>query len=294
MGQIGHPPRFGSLVCPGAATVTVHRRPGCASLARRPGPGVPAQGGCPLPCPLPCERKGRGAVCARAQRIMACSGGGAPPAGLVAGVALGGGARQGGLACPTPRLALLPVARGAPRALRLWEAWCSWAPGAVQGVWGVSGKRVSLRRRARTCTAPRWRRPRPPGGTPSRVSAAAGAHHGKDPGLRSCRAACPPQVTARGQLGGGVCSGSGGQFRWGGDPGSLACGPLTPSAFAIRHSTQRVPGHCYGLCPWVPLSPAPPLLWRLELRRWRVPQAVAPVDKGGAGLRAARHWPLRG
>ena len=73
-------------------------------------------------------------------------------------------------------------------------------------------------------------------------------------------------------------------------PAQSAAPPPLPSAFAIRglgfsrgrwRVVANLPGRCCHRL-WVPLSPAPLLLWGFGLRRWRVPRAVAPVDEGCA------------
>ena len=149
-----------------------------------------------------------------------------------------------------------------PVAPRLWAAR------------GVSGRHVSICRRALPSAARRWRAPRS-SISPPRVPAAAVAHYSQVQSGRPSPA-CPGLRAARGGggRGGGRAPPPGVGAAWG---ASRVAGPCPPPMFAIRGSVHWVPGHRLGLCPWFPLPPASPLSRGVVLRG------------GGGGGRAAWH-----
>ena len=167
---------------------------------------------------------------------------------------------------------------------------------------GRPGVRWRLGWHVRLCVSCRRRVPRPP--RPLRPTSAQVAYRrrvGQGQRSRPSWGASPPHVPARGRLAGASAQAQGvmacvGKFYC---ARSVDGGvPLLPSVSATRalelgprYDGQSLradswlpantPGRtCYR--PWVPPSPAAPLLWWLGLRWRRVPRAVAPVDECGA------------
>ena len=132
--------------------------------------------------------------------------------------------------------------------------------GVVRRLQGVSGQRVSLHRNKHPCAAclpARCARRYPP--SPARGRRGP-SRRGSGVTVQSA-CLCPAFPRVRAAKGGRVCPGSGGGCPLGEHLGSLGCALLPlPCGSAIRGSVHQALGHCLGLLPWVPLSPAPPLL----------------------------------
>ena len=211
MSQAGSPPWLDFPACPGVATVATHHRPGCAAPARQPGLGVRAQGGVlpRVPCvPLVCAARGGGAC--PGPEGYGSPGGGRPGRWRCRGG--GGGAQQGGRACPTLRLAWLPVAKG-PQGL------------FDQGRPGVCGPSVRFKGLV-VCGSDSVGARATSGSTAPRVPAAAVAHHGQ--------VGAPPRCLPwlAGSPGGVRCAQALGVVaRWGGAPWVTSLCP--PPAFLL-------------------------------------------------------------
>ena len=209
---------------------------------------------------------------------------------------------------------------GVLQALPLGAAWCLWAlgvaaraapspPGGVtvgaRGVEGVSGSRVKrgLHCAARLCVSCRWRVPRPPGGGPSRVSAAIAAHHcpghvlparlpGSDITVQ-WRHLSPASQGALAAGGGGVLSPGESWPAWGSTAGnwpaptqSVACPPpLLRSPSGVRGSVHREPSDRRAQTPgWLsPIRPAAGAIARASCCHLRLPFCCG-CSCGGGGI----------
>ena len=192
-----------------------------------------------------------------------------PPAYLLLCGAAGGGRRAAGRALRRDLLPPSSAVRGAWHSQALRAA--AWVSGqrVRRGLHCRARLRIARRRLVPTCRA--RVRCGPPGSGVTPLSD------------MSWRADGP----------GGVCPGSGGHVLPGGAPRAVGLHP-PPVCFPHQGSGARptgrrarlLDGRCqpsgrWRHCPRVPPSAAPPLVWGLGLRRWRVPRAVAQVDKGG-------------